>query len=79
MTKEMQIAILMTDGMTKDDAKRCIKDGSTIYDSIDDWIETLKANDVYEGETPEKVRAGEYGDVFAAEYNGHEYCVEIVR
>lgn len=77
MTKEKEIAIMMSWGMTKNDAKQNLKNGSLIYDDIEDWIKSLKDCDCYEGETAEGARAGDYADIFVTEYEGKEYLLEI--
>lgn len=71
MTHEMMIAILEEDGCTRSEAEKYLKNETVIFDSPEDYIEMLKANDCYEGETVEDIRKEK--DISLVTYEGHEY------
>lgn len=73
------VMILMNDRCTKKEAERFIESGTTIYDSIEEYINEMKRSDCYEGETIENIRAGKCTDISAVTYAGHEYCIAYVR
>lgn len=70
MTHEMMIAILEEDRCTRSEAEKHLKNGTMIFDSPEDYIEMLKANDCYEGETVEDMP-----DTSLVTYEGHEYVI----
>ena len=74
MTHEMMIAILEEDGCTRSEAEKHLKNETVIFDSPEDYIEMLKANDCYEGETVEDIRKG-MPDTSLVTYEGHEYVI----
>jgi len=79
MTNEKFISILMADRYTRKEADGRLHDGTVIYESIEEWIQSLKCGGCYSGETAEGARAGEYADIDVVEYEGHEYLVEIAN
>lgn len=75
MNKDLMIAILEQDRCTRREAERFINQSRVIiYKDPAEYIQMLKDNDVYEGETIEDIRRG-LPDVSAVKYNGHEYIV----
>ena len=74
MTHEMMIAILEEDKCTRSEAEKHLKNETVIFDSPEDYIEMLKANDCYEGETVEDIRKG-MPDTSLVTYEGHEYVI----
>lgn len=79
MTHELFINILMADRYTRREAERRLHDGTTIYDSVDEWIQSLKDSGCYSDEIAESARAGDYQDIDVVEYEGHEYLIEIAN
>ena len=73
MKHEMMIAILEEDGCTRSEAEKYLETGTTIFNSPEDYIEMLKANDCYEGETVEDIRKEK--DISLVTYEGHEYVI----
>ena len=78
MTHELQIAILEQDGCTRKEAERHLKTGTTIYENPEEYIEMLKDNDCYEGETLDDIRKG-MQDISMVTYEGHEYLIMYVN
>lgn len=71
------INILCADGITKQDAKKYMDAGQTIiYERPEDYIDTLKGNGLYNGETLEQARDGVLTDISIVKYDGHEYLIE---
>lgn len=72
------VDILMADRCTKSEAEKLLANGSTVYDNIDEYIESLKARNLYNDETFDDIRSGKSTGVSAVTYAGHEYCIEYV-
>ena len=75
MTQEMKIAIIMADGCTEYDAERHAKN-SCIWENPEEYIEDLKINDIWDGETLDDFRNRKSGDVKMVTYEGHEYLIQ---
>ena len=74
MTHEMMIAILEEDKCTRSEAeKKYLKTGTAIFESPYEYIEMLKANDCYDGETVEDII--KMPDTSLVTYEGHEYVI----
>ena len=78
MTREQEIRIIMADRCMKAEAERFIKNGAIIYEDPEDWIQTLKDSDVYEGETIQDARNGAYECISVVTVDNHEYLIEYV-
>ena len=78
MTHELEIAILEQDRCTRKEAEKHLKDGTTIFENPEDYIQMLKDNDCYDGETIEDFRKG-MPDISMVMYEGHEYLVMYVN
>lgn len=77
--RERDIAILMEDRCTKKEAEKFIRKGTTVYEDPEEYIQSLKDSDCYEGQTLEQIRNGEKVPYAAmVEYEGHEYLIEYV-
>ena len=74
-----EVLILMKDKCTQAEAKRFLKNGTIIFDSVSEYIQELKNSDIYSGETEEAIRDGRITDVSAVTYANHEYCIVYVR
>ena len=77
MDKKTQIDILMSDYCTRKEAEKHLKDGTTIFENPEDYIQALKDNDCYEGETIESIRENPT-DVKLIDYHGYEYLIMYV-
>lgn len=73
MTHEMMIAILEEDKCTRSEAEKYLKTGTAIFESPYEYIEMLKANDCYDGETVEDII--KMPDTSLVTYEGHEYVI----
>lgn len=76
MTKAEKMNILMQDGCTKNDAERHLKGDTMIYEDPEDYIQTLKDCNCYDGETLDKVRNGMIADASTVMVDKHEYLIE---
>ena len=77
MSNEQFINILIADGITSQDAKKYMDAGRTIiYECPEEYLDTLKENGLYNGETLEQARAGALSDISVVECDGHEYLIE---
>lgn len=75
MTREYQFNILLQDRCTKKEAEDRLKRNTVIiYEDPAEYIQTLKDNDCYEGETIEDLRRG-LPDLSMVVYEGHEYLI----
>lgn len=77
--KPFEVAVLMEDRCTKSEAERYLRDGTTVYENPQEWIDELKACGCYEGQSLEVARSGKYGDVQMVTYEGHEYLIEYAN
>lgn len=75
---EKEHVILMMDGCTPSEAQKAIDKGVYIFENPEEWIQSLKDCNCYEGETIEKARNHEYSGVSMVVYEGHEYLIEYV-
>lgn len=75
MDKSLMIEILMQDRCTKKEAEKHLKTGTEIFENPEEYIEILKANNCYYGETIEAIRNHDIADTSMVIYNGHEYLV----
>lgn len=78
MTREMMMNILMETRMTKADAERHIKKGCTIWENPENYIQCLKDNRIWQGQTVDSIRQGLEEDLETVTYEGHEYLIEYV-
>lgn len=76
--KELEINILMEDRCTMHEAIKHLKNGTMIWDNPEEWIQSLKDCDCYDGETIEDARAGKCANISVVEYQGREYLIEYV-
>lgn len=78
MDIEMKISILMQDRATRKEAEAFLARGTEIYreDEAQDYIDSLKACECWDGETIEGLWAGEYApDIQPIEFAGKNYLV----
>lgn len=79
-TKEIQkkdTAVLMADGCTKAEAKALLDKGTTVWDSLEGYIQSMKDCDLYEDGLEDDIRTGrKSGEINLVIYEGHEYCIE---
>lgn len=81
MDTEMKISILMQDRCTRKEAETYLKRGTQICraDEAQDYIDSLKACDCWEGESVEALMAGEYApDRQPVEFAGKNYLIVYV-
>ena len=81
METELKIAILMQDRATRKEAEAYLARGTEIYreDEAQDYVDSLKANNCWEGERVEDLMAGEYApDIQPIEFAGKNYLVVYV-
>lgn len=76
--RERDIAILIEDRCTKREAERYLDRGTVVYENPEEYIQSLKDCDCYNGETLEQIRNRGKSDVNMVEYEGHEYLIEYV-
>jgi len=76
MSRDLEIAVLMKDKCTESEAIKHLDKGTIVFENPDEWIDSLKDCNCYEGETIEDVRARKVPDVSIVEYDGHEYLIE---
>ncbi len=75
MTREYQFNILLQDRCTRSEAENFLnKNRVTIYEDPAEYIQMLKDNDCYEGQTLEDYRRG-LPDHSMVMYEGHEYLI----
>lgn len=83
MDTEMKISILMQDGCTRKEAEMYLERGTEIYKESDvqDYIDSLKANGRYDGETVEYLLAGEHAPdgTNPVEFAGKNYLIVYVN
>jgi hypothetical protein len=84
MKKELEMAILMQDRCTKQEAEKYLKRGTYIIAGDDTkelkgYIEDLKACYCWDGETIERLLAGEHEDRQPVEYEGKMYLIIYVN
>lgn len=84
MTKELEIAILMQDRCTKQEAEKYLKRGTYIIagddaKELNGYIEDLKSCLCWDGETVETLMAGEHEDRQPVEYEGKMYLIIYVN
>ena len=84
MNKELEIAILMQDRCTKQEAEKYLKRGTYIIagddtKELNGYIEDLKACYCWDGETIESLMAGEHEDRQPVEYEGKMYLIIYVN
>lgn len=79
MTHEKEIAILKEDRCTEREAEKLLKNGTQIWEDPEDYINSLKESDCWEGQTVEDMRRQKISNVFPVEYEGHEYFIEYVN
>lgn len=65
-----EVMILMEDGCTKSEAERYLKNGTVIFDSIDEYKEEFKRSATYEVDDI---------CINTVYYGGHVYCIMYVR
>ena len=76
MTKEKQINILMQDHLTSREAENYVKNHTAdIYEDPAKFIQMLKDNDWFYGETLEDIRARKVSGVSMVKYEDHEYLI----
>lgn len=81
MDTELKIAILMQDRTTRKEAETYLARGTEIYgeDEVQDYIDSLKACDCWEGESTEALMAGEYAPSRQpVEFAGKNYLIVYV-
>ena len=76
MTKVEKINILMQDGCTRNDAEWHLKGDTMIYEDPEDYIQTLKDCNCYDGQTLDQARNGMITDVSIVTVDNHEYLIE---
>lgn len=73
------IDILMADRATRKEADALLSLGTTVYGAPKDWLDELRANDLYEGQTIEAAKRGEYEDITVITVEGRDYLIEYVH
>lgn len=73
---ENDINVIMEDGGTRSEAIDSLKRGATVFETPEEWIESLKDCDCYENETIEEAREGYYSGISVVTYQNHEYLIE---
>lgn len=85
--REKEIAILMEDRCTRKEAEKYLKNGTIVYESIDDWIDNLgdlikesleEYNVDIEG-YKKMARDGGLADTSVVVFEGNEYVVDYVN
>ena len=76
---DKDINILIADRCTESEAKAALKRGTQIYSKPQEWIDSLKESNCYDGQTIEEARKGKYTDISMIEYDNHEYLIEYVN
>jgi hypothetical protein len=84
MKKELEMAILMQDRCTKQEAEKYLKRGTYIIagddvKELEGYIEDLKSCKCWDGETIESLMAGEHTDRQPVEYEGKMYLIIYVN
>lgn len=70
-----EISVLMADRCTRKEAERLLNNGTMIYSSIPEYMETMR--ELGETRDEKMLRNGAYlPDVAVVSYNGREYVVE---
>lgn len=67
---EKDIAIMMEDRYTRNEAIRSLKKGTVVYDSVQELADDY-------GVSVDDIRAGMFSDIKAVEYEGKEYGLGI--
>lgn len=75
LKKELDVAVLMQDRCSKREAEDYLKRGTIIYTDPQEWIDGLKDNDCYNGQTIEDIKAGQTY-LEPVEYEEKTYYVE---
>lgn len=76
---ERDIAVIMNDNSTKKEAIKHLANGTIVYNSVSDWLDSNKANGIDDEDlTEENLRAGKIADISLVKYDGNEYVVEYV-
>ena len=73
---ERDIEIIIYDGCTRKEAEQYLKNGTLIYYNPNEWIDSLKDCNCYEGETIEEARQHKYENISVIKYHDHEYLIE---
>ncbi len=78
MTKEEKIEVLKKAGSNADQAISLLNLGTEIFSSAEEYIDMLKSDNIYNGETPESIREHGEPEIVFVEYNGKEYLIQYV-
>lgn len=73
-----EVKILMEDRCTRKEAERFLKRGTVIFDSFDEFADSLKESGIYNGESYEQAVNGQLEGISVVEYQGKEYIISYV-
>lgn len=80
MNKQAEVNILLADGVNnRETAESMLRLGTVVYEKPTDWIENLKTDGLFAGQTIEGARNHEYADVSVITHNNKEYLIEYAH